>query len=659
MVDFVAWHGKSLSDHELLYSQAYAQGYRFLSISIYGGAADPHFAAVMVQPPYPLEQAMYDTLTVSQLPGAISEQAMQGMVPVMIAATGDAGNPLLTAIFQSSTPATEVFLFPPNVSPALTLPNRNGQAAASGNMLVWAASWGSAPNRNFLGIYTANPDNRLWGNQGLYDAPSLYQARFDAEVSVWCRPSFVTLNDDNEYLSIFVANEIGPWVGAHNMSADDYQQAFNTQTAEGLFPICVQAAGVPASSANYAAIFATRNHPKRRHFTATGPITNHRIDREVRKVMEAYPTVRHACLAIVNGTQLVYCKGYTLAERDWPIATDTTYFRLASVSKTITALAIFQFIESGQLALTDTMQSILKLQSPPGAPAMDRRFPLITIQQLLEHTSGLQTNAEDDGVQAMAQIGQPLPATMDQMDVYIASLPLQSDPGQTQAYSNCGYYLLGRVVAKLSGVDSPIAAYQSNLLGPLGITRIRSSVDLVQNQWPDEARYQQTDLLVSQSQQTSDRPLVAAGYGDGQLAIGQPDGGTSAAAPDLARLAAVCLNPNDSPGLQRATLVDMLNRAAGLTAAGYGRAGYGFDYVNTTQDPPFYAQKGGLLANAAGVFQFRGQWGFVLFFGCPAQYDVQPPLPAWYPDFTDAMNVARSVNWTQDLFTTAYGMAPL
>jgi CubicO group peptidase (beta-lactamase class C family) len=380
---------------------------------------------------------------------------------------------------------------------------------------------------------------------------------------------------------------------------------------------------------------------------------------------------RHASLAIVHGTKLVYARGYTFAETDWPIAQPTTRFRLASVSKTITSLAVFQLIEAGSLALTDTLQSILELKTPSGGAPVDARFGSITIKNLLEHTSGLNTDAFSNGVavvQAFTAAGHAasLPVTQPMTDSYIASLPMVSDPGTVQAYSNCGYYLLGRVVARLRGTDAPIDAFQPYLFDPLGISRIRSAVDLVSAQLPDEARYQAatidssspSDLQVAPSLMTPAQPLVAAGYGNDELAIGQGAGGLSAATTDLARLIAILIDRNDNPALKRATLVAMLSDAATLASTpGMTRAGYGLDGASNLGGGSFYGQKGGLIINAASVLQFDSDWGFALCFGSPAQ--LPGVTPVWYPDYVPVMNIAKSTSWgTRDLFPL-FGMASL
>lgn len=258
---------------------------------------------------------------------------------------------------------------------------------------------------------------------------------------------------------------------------------------------------------------------------------------------------------------------------------------------------------------------------------------------------------------AAAGITKSLPVTQDMVDAYIASLPLVSVPGATQNYNNTGYYLLGRVCAKLLGAASAVDACAINLFPPLKITRIRSAVDLITAQPPDEARYQATDLQLATSQQTPAQPLVQSGYGDYDLAVAQGGGGLSAAATDLARLVAIMIDTSDNPALKRSTITTMLTKAVNLNKTN-SRAGYGLDGASLNADGSFYGQKGGLIADAASVFQFNDQWGFVLLFASPAQQDVQPPYPSWYPDFHAGMDYAKTVTWTQDLFPT-YGMPAL
>ena len=342
------------------------------------------------------------------------------------------------------------------------------------------------------------------------------------------------------------------------------------------------------------------------------------------------------------------------------------------MSKTITALAVFQLIQEGKLSLSHTLQSVLQLRTPSGAAPTDARFNKVTIQHLLEHKSGIDTDSFDDGakvVSAFNAAGHPtsLPVNQATTDSYVAGLHLVTDPGSTQAYSNCGYYLLGRVVAHLRGKSWPVDAYQSHLFSPLGITRIPGTVDLLSAQSGDEARYQcstdvddngrfSPDLRVGQSLQSPHRPLVASGYGDAELAIAQGPGGISAAMTDLARFVSIMIDTQDNPALKRTMISSMLSAAATLQASGINlRAGYGLDGAQKLGSDSFYGQKGGLIANAASVFQFRDQWGFVLCFGNSGQNRN----PGWYPDFDAIMRIAKSVSWSSTDLFPHFGMPSL
>jgi CubicO group peptidase (beta-lactamase class C family) len=676
MVQFQAWHGMNLAEHEALRDQWAVEGYRFASLSIYGAVGAPVFAAVMIKQAAPVAQRDFPVMTAAQWQLTFDSQAQQGYGPVILAATGTATDPRFSAVFepQASIPLTRHGLTmgstPGAYGDPATIQGANFAARADGQILSWAASYGTAAEPAFAGIWQPNPDATLWNCDGLTESPGDYQSRFDAETAAWTRPGFVTVGPGNTYMSLFVANETGPWQARHDMTPAEYQAQFDTLTAEGYFPACVQAAGPDAASARFAALFVQQQAIVPRQFTATGPVADAAIDNVVEALMRTYPTVRHAALAIVHGTRLVYARGYTLAEPDWPVVQPTTYFRLASVSKVVTALAVFQLLETGALDAARSVQEVLDLSAIGGGP-VNPGFASVTIQSLLEHTSGLNDSGWNDGptvVSAFTAAGIPasLPVTQDMTDAYIASQPLVTTPGVNQAYSNCGYYLLGRVVAKLYDTLDPIVAYQDNLLDFLGIKRIRGTVDLLAGQPADEARYQAasypdpvSDLAVYPSQQTPDQPLVADCYGNAELAISRGAGGLSGAATDVARLIAILQDTSDNPALKRVTLEQMLSQGAVLYSAQGGlampdpRAGSGLDWSIWQGPGVYYGQKGGQIGDAASVLQFDGEWGFVALFGTRATQ------PGWYPNWDDVMKPAKAdLATAADLFPQ-FGMPSL
>jgi CubicO group peptidase (beta-lactamase class C family) len=660
MATVVAWHGRSLSQHVAQRDGAAKDGYRFLSLSIYGPASDPIYAAVMIKRPAIVAQRDWPSLTAAQFQDVFNEQAKAGYGPVIIAATGSAASPRFAAVFQpcNPIPLTRHLLKSGDSSDLGTIQGMNAKAKSEGLILHCAATYGDANAPHFAAIWMPNTDDTLWNCDGVADDSGTYQARFNAQTSAWSRPAHVTLNASNRYLSLFVDRQVGDWVARHNMSPSDYQAEFDALKTKSYFPICVQAAGADASSARFAAIFAKSESTVAKAFTATGPVANAAIDAVIKQAMQDSP-VRHASLAIVHGAKLVYARGYTMAEPNWPHVQPTSCFRMASVSKTVTAVAVFQLIEAGKLKLTDKVQAMLQLKTPSGSAPADGRFGDITIKHLLEHTSGVNPDAFRNGpavVQAFVQAGHPatLPVTESMTDAYVAGLGMVSAPGAKQAYNNCGYYLLGRVVAHIRGVSKPVDAYQSALFNPLGIHRIRRAVSLISAEPSDEARYEDPSLQVAPSQMSPDQPLVPSEYGTEQIEIMEGGGGLTGAATDIARLIAILISTKDNPAMKRSTLTSMLSDGATMSAAGMGRAGYGFDYVSKQAGDSFYGQKGGSLASSGNVLELNGQWGFTMSWGGKAY-----AATSWYPDYPSVMNIAKSTDWgSTDLFPQ-FGMPSL
>lgn len=661
MVDFVAWHGKSLSEHVATRDGWARQGYRFTSLSIYGAVDAPRFAAVMIRRPVVVAQRDWPCLTGAGFQAEFDAQASQGMGPVMVAATGLASDARFAVVFQpmNPIPLTRFSLRSGDAADAGTIQGMNVVARSQNLYLHWAAAYGDASDPRYCAVWLPTEDHSLWNADGIAESSAAYQARFSAQASAWCRPQFVTVGGGQRCLSVFTDRQVGPWVARHDLTPMRYQQEFDTWTKQGFYPTCVQAAGDSADGARFAALFTKSEDRVPRVFTPTGPTVNAQIDEVIHQAMQSSP-VKHAALAITHGTRLVYARGYTNAEPDWPVAQPTTTFRMASVSKLVCAIAIRQLIDAKLLNLTDRLQDHLHLKTPSGGSPTDPRFADVTIQHLLEHKSGLDQNAFlwGDAVQhAYAQAGTSinLPVSADQTDAYVASLPLVSDPGSVSAYNNCGYTMLGRVVKTLRGTTTAADAFQTYVCDPIGISRIRRSASRVSSQPGNEARYQSPTLALQTSDMSNDRPLVPAEYGDEQLEICEGSGGLSGAVVDQARLIAAFVTTNDTAMLPRSSVTALLDAGAKLTQA-HIEAGYGFDSVSSLGGGNYQAQKGGSLETSNNVLSFDGQWGLVMAW-------ASPPLAAdatWYPYYPAVMDIAKAaLANADDLFSSAYAMPPL
>jgi CubicO group peptidase (beta-lactamase class C family) len=667
----IGWHDQPLADYTKLHDTAISDGYRLVSLSLYGPTSTPNYAAILIKRTAPAEQRHWPLLTGAQLTQTLADQAAQNFGATLIAATGPAGDPRFALVCERQDTLSLVLagLRPGRADEPASLEAKHRDARIRGLVPFSIASYGSAAAPCFAAVWGTNNDQTTWNADGVVETDAELQARMDAQASGWCRPSLLSANADGRLASVFVDSRAGDWQARHRLTAAQYQQEFDAWAGKGYVPVCVQAAGARAATAKFSAVFVQRETPLQRTFTATGPTQNIDIDAVIDKFMREQ-ALRQGAIAIVKGTKLVYARGYNFAEPDWPVTQPTTLFRLASVSKNVTALAAFQLLEENKIKLTDTAQSILQLRTPAGGPPRDPRFNAITVQHLLEHASGVNSGAfgNDVAIRDAHRAARPgswnLPVTAAMVDSFIASLPMVTPPGAEQIYNNCGYYLLGRIVGKVRGAPTPMAAIQQHLCAPLQITRIRQARSLVADQLPDEARYGGTtvgegpdvrlDVPLFRSNMSNDRPLVPRGYG-GQLENREGSGGLSAAVTDLARLIAVWISPNDTPALKRTTLTAMLDNAIAAAAHYKVRAGYGLDGAAPRGPGRYYGQKGGDLSTSQNVLQFNGEWGFAANWAGR----ITVPGTRWYPNFPELMSVATKADFgSTDLFPD-FGMTAL
>lgn len=144
---------------------------------------------------------------------------------------------------------------------------------------------------------------------------------------------------------------------------------------------------------------------------------------------------------IAKGGRPVWQKAYGYADRDSKTANSLdTRFRLGSMNKMFTSVAVAQLVQAGKLKYTDTIAQVLP--DYPNREAASR----ITIHHLLTHTSGL----GDIFGPEFGQKKDSLREIKDYLQLF-ADKPLRFEPGKGWAYSNAGFIVLGLVVEKLSG----------------------------------------------------------------------------------------------------------------------------------------------------------------------------------------------------------------
>jgi CubicO group peptidase (beta-lactamase class C family) len=198
------------------------------------------------------------------------------------------------------------------------------------------------------------------------------------------------------------------------------------------------------------------------------PLTNHVDTGSIAAFADDFLPVemakRHipgAVFVLVAEGQPAVVRGFGFAdlESKRPVEPDRTIFRVASVSKVVTATAALQLVEQGRLDLTKDVNAYLR--SFRLAPF---RGPPVTLHHLLTHTAGFD--------ERLIGVACRQPTERQPLAAYLASSmpPRFTEPGQAISYSNHGMALAGLLVEEVSGL--PFHDYvRAAILEPLGMHR--------------------------------------------------------------------------------------------------------------------------------------------------------------------------------------------
>jgi CubicO group peptidase (beta-lactamase class C family) len=184
---------------------------------------------------------------------------------------------------------------------------------------------------------------------------------------------------------------------------------------------------------------------------------------QIEETVSAFMTansVPGVSVAVVQNGQPIWSSGFGMSDlEDFTPATSSTLYRLGSISKPITAVAILQLYERGKLDLDAPVQKY--------CPSFPQKDAPITSRQLLGHLGGIR-HYNEDGKGDVPEDSARHFATMQESLQLFAADPLVAKPGAEFHYSTYGYTLLGCV---LEGAASQVFVdfVRENVLRPAGM----------------------------------------------------------------------------------------------------------------------------------------------------------------------------------------------
>jgi serine beta-lactamase-like protein LACTB len=177
-----------------------------------------------------------------------------------------------------------------------------------------------------------------------------------------------------------------------------------------------------------------------------------------------------ATVLLMQDGKVLFKKGYGLANVELNVAMQPDMvFRIGSVGKQFTAVAVMLLVEEGKVDLQAPISQYLE--------NLPKAWKAVTVEQLLNHTSGI-PNYTDTKAYWKHMREDFTPTQL--LETYVNDLSLDFEPGTQYRYTNTGYVLLGMLIEKVSG--QPYARFmRKHLFEPLALknTRYGTETELI------------------------------------------------------------------------------------------------------------------------------------------------------------------------------------
>ena len=322
-----------------------------------------------------------------------------------------------------------------------------------------------------------------------------------------------------------------------------------------------------------------------------------------------------ASLGVVSGAQLIWSRHYGFADAEAKRApTNDSAYRIGSITKQFTALAMLQLVEQQKMRLSDPLARFVP--EIAGVGNATAGAPPITLLQVATMTSGL---AREPGC-ANHSVG-PVSGWQKKVIDCLAETRFAHEPGTQYLYSNIGYAALGLAIERAAG--RPFTdVVSTGIFRPLGMTR--SAFEPTAEIRRDLAHGYQRNRQSGQASRTvPDQKLDGRGYR-------VPNGAIFSTVNDLAKFLSWELGEGPAGVLNAATQAANYQRVYSATVPPNGNpvsSGYGLGFQVSRRNTVVMLGHGGSTEgyHAAALFHRGTKLGVVVLRGCDAcPFDASP-----------------------------------
>ncbi len=309
------------------------------------------------------------------------------------------------------------------------------------------------------------------------------------------------------------------------------------------------------------------------------------LDAYIEDFLKTYK-IPGAAVAVSQDGRLIYARGFGTADKEAgePVQPDSR-FRIASISKPITAMLVMKLVEDGRLTLDAPAFALLPdLPAAPGKEE-DPRLAEITVRDLLQHSGGWDRDGTRydpmfDVKKIAKAMGVKAPAGSETIIRYMRGRPLDFDPGSRYAYSNFGYSVLGRIIEHVTG--EPYETYARKVLAEAGIEDMAIGGSLLKDRLPKEVRYYHVPVSEKTPSVFSDSS-VDWPYGGFNMEALDAHGAWVASAVDLLRFTTALDGLQNRPDLLSAETMAEMTKRPDVPTWGKTQYWYGLGWlVNTS-----------------------------------------------------------------------------
>ncbi len=312
-----------------------------------------------------------------------------------------------------------------------------------------------------------------------------------------------------------------------------------------------------------------------------------------------------ATVAVVKDKKLVFAKGYGYADLEEKKKVEPAHlFRIASISKLITATAIMKLKEEEKLnlddyvfgkngLLNDTIYSNIK----------DKRAKKITVEHLLRHTSGFSSRYGDPmflPAVIARKMKTSLPVSAETTIQFALFRRLHFNPGAGSSYSNLGYVVLEKIIEKVSGKEYEDYV-QEHVLNPAGVFDMHLGRSLRKDRYYNEVKYyEQSNAEKVCAFNNSNKMVFRSNGGNNIEALGGA-GGWVASATELMRFFMAIDGDDTYADILQKENIEYMTKP---NAKGFMPIGWKASYAGNWWRTGFFAGTSALLKHAANGYDF-------------------------------------------------------